>query len=86
VSEKLYAFSIVTGQVFDIEQEDIETLYTYQVPLKQKPKANCKKCYGRGYVDRTSQTKMYNMCPCLSTRIADGYTPSKLSIEMPRYY
>lgn len=84
MSEKLYAISIVTGEVFQIEKEDVKLLYNYQIPLKAKPKSNCRQCYGRGYTGRDSKNHLYILCSCVSKCIMDGYNPTKLMVELPR--
>ena len=81
----MYAISIVTGETFKIEQEDLPLLYNHQIPLKSKPKSNCKRCYGRGFTGIDDRNKLHILCSCISKCLADGYTPSKLTIELPRY-
>jgi hypothetical protein len=84
-NKKLYAISIVTGEIFTIEESDVKLLYNYQIPLKTRPKGNCKKCYGRGYVGTDSSTKLYLLCPCITKCTIDGYSSREITIEMPRY-
>lgn len=82
MSEKLYAISIVTGEYFPIEQEDVKVLYSYQIPLKSKPRSGCNKCYGRGYVSVDAKNGLHHLCTCL--KVMDGYKAKELLIEMPR--
>lgn len=82
--EPLYAISIVTGEIFKIEKEDLKILYNYQIPLKSKPKGSCKKCYGRGYTSRDPKNGLHLLCRCISKCTMDGYNSSSLTIEMPR--
>jgi hypothetical protein len=85
MTNKLYAISVVTGQVFPIEEEDVKTLYNYQIPLKKIPSHNCKKCYGRGYIGTDPKNGLHYLCNCIGKCIMDGYDPTKqLQIEMPR--
>jgi hypothetical protein len=81
--KQLYAISIVTGEIFTIEESDLKLLYPYQIPLKSKPKSNCK-CYGRGYTSINTTTRLHYLCPCITKCTMDGYKPRELSIEMPR--
>lgn len=78
--DKLYAFSIITGQVFSIQQDDLSLLYSYQIPLTDKPKTGCSKCYGRGYSAIDSKTKFHIMCNCTSKHIMEGFDTSNISI------
>ena len=83
-TDKLYAFSIITGQVFPIEQDDIKLLYSYQIPLTGKPKSNCNKCYGRGYTGIAVKTKFHIMCQCTAKQILEGFDTSSISIPTMR--
>jgi len=83
-NDKLYAFSIITGQVFPIQEDDKPLLYSYQIPLTTKPKSNCKKCYGRGYTGIDSKTKFHIMCTCTSKHILAGFDTSNISIPTMR--
>lgn len=83
--KKMYAISIVTGEIFPIEEADVKLLFSYQIPLKTKPKSGCKKCYGRGYISIDSQTKLHHLCSCTTKCVADNYHAHALTIEMPRY-
>ena len=82
--KKLYAFSIITGQVFEIQEEDLKVLYNYQIPVTDLPKTNCKKCFGRGYQAKDVKTQFYFMCPCLQKHLLKGVDFSNLVVKMPR--
>ena len=81
--DKLWAISIITGQIFPIQKEDVPLLFQYQIPLKALPKSNCKKCHSRGWTHLT-ENKLHSICPCLAKRFMDGYIPQELSIPLPR--
>ena len=83
-NDKLFAFSILTGQVFKIEQDELKLLFPYQIPLTNTPNKHCKKCYGRGYTAIDSKNKFHIMCSCLSKHIMQGYNTSNIVIPIPR--
>lgn len=83
-SEQLYAISIVTGEIFKIHEDDLKTLYSYQIPLKSKIPSGCKKCYGRGHIGTDSKNGLYLICSCVKRYFMDGYNPKDLVIELPR--
>ena len=84
MNNQLYAISIITGQIFPIEKEDLKLLYNYHIPLKSKPNCRCKKCYGRGYTSIDSKNGLHHICSCISKCIMDGYQAKELKIVMPR--
>lgn len=84
MKNKLYAFSVITGQVFDIDEDDIKTLFNYQIPITEKPNSSCKKCFGRGYSGIDTNTKFHYMCACTSKNIIKGYNTSEIVIPTPR--
>jgi hypothetical protein len=60
-----YVYSVFSGTLYEILNEDIKYLDEGQLPLNQKPKTNCKKCYGRFNIGRDSQNFSYYPCSCL---------------------
>jgi len=78
MNNKLYAISIITGQIFTIEKEDIKLLYNYQIPLKSKPNHRCKRCYGRGYSSIDTKNGLHHLCSCISKCLMDDYKLSQL--------
>jgi len=83
-NDRLYAFSVITGQVFPIQKDDIKLLFKYQIPITNKPKSSCKKCFGRGYTSMESKTNFHIMCSCISKHIIEGYDTTNISIPIPR--
>ncbi len=45
-------FSLVTGQTYTVEEDEVKNLDEYQVPLKKPFPKYCKACFGRGYIGR----------------------------------
>jgi hypothetical protein len=60
----LIFYSLTSGDVYEITEEEAKTLDDFQVPLLKYPKKNCKCCFGRGYFGYDSMKKYYPMCPC----------------------
>lgn len=76
----IYVFSVYTGMVYDIPEEQFNLLDDGQLPLKDKPKA-CKKCYDRRYMGFSKTTYTYMPCLCVS-KIADlAKVRSKYNID-----
>lgn len=81
---KLYAISIVTGETFTIQEDDVNTLFKYQMPLKSLPKSSCKHCYGRGWTSIDGVSGLHNLCKCVDKCFMDGFKITGMVIEMPR--
>jgi hypothetical protein len=82
--KKLFVFSVITGEVYPIEQEDVKTLFKYQIPLTDKPRSSCNRCYGRGYAGVDPTTKFYQICSCMSRKISPDCDITNIVVEMPR--
>ena len=52
-------FSLFSGEIYDSPTEISDP---HQIPLKQRPKTSCKKCYGRFYQYYHLTQKHYVMC------------------------
>jgi|LakMenE18May11ns_1017448.scaffolds.fasta_scaffold9532599_2 hypothetical protein len=83
---QLYAISIVTGDTFKIQQDDVPTLFKYQIPLKKLPKSSCNKCFGRGWESIDPQNGLHHLCKCTTKSFMDGFKISEMVIEMPRLH
>lgn len=61
-----------TGKIYNAEDaEKLRAAGRDMVPLKNKPKSNCKKCYGRGYVGTNIKTGKVVPCSCCYSRKTD---------------
>lgn len=63
--------SIISGEIYEIDEDEIKNLDAYQIPLKQRPNSSCKKCYGRGYIGFNIITKSYELCRRCGRKIID---------------
>lgn len=66
--KKIY-YSLLSGTVYTVNEEETKNLDKFQLPLLKKPKDSCKKCYGRGYFGYEPKLKYYPPCSCLKKLI-----------------
>jgi hypothetical protein len=63
-------FSLITGDIYKVEDDEIKHLDKYQIPLKKRPSNSCKKCFGRFYWGKDLKTGIHVPCPkCMSSCI-----------------
>ena len=74
-------FSMVSGEIYHVEEDEVKNLGKDQIPLKEKPKSNCKKCYGRFFtgrhmkrVDNNWVQDYYIPCPKCAQKYIDWAT------------
>ena len=61
--ELTWMFSMLTGELHQANLDKIDNdEMIAQVALKEKPKGNCKKCYGRLYTGYNSTHNFYIPC------------------------
>jgi hypothetical protein len=60
-----HIYSAFSGTFNTIPEEDFKLLDMGQLPLKQLPNSNCKKCYGRGQIGRDKINLTYYLCTCV---------------------
>jgi hypothetical protein len=68
MSKKIF-FSLFSGQVYEIPEDEVLTLDEGQIPLTHGPKPNCPKCYGRGFRDKDHLRNTYSPCRCIIKNI-----------------
>lgn len=54
-----------TGEISDFESQEEARKAGFTIPLKRKPKASCRKCYGRGYTG-TNDAGEKVACVCVT--------------------
>ena len=64
-------FSLITGNLYYVEADEVNNLDQAQLPLKQKPNSSCKKCYGRFYEGRDVIKNYYIPCSKCSQKCID---------------
>lgn len=61
-------FSMITGDIYTIESDELKNMDKYQIPLLKRPSSSCKKCYGRMYSGFLPNQKLYQPCQkCANT-------------------
>lgn len=60
--EKFLYWSFHTGEYYYVLEDEVDTLDSFQVRLKEKANPHCKKCYGRFYVGKNANTDLYVPC------------------------
>ena len=68
-NDKLTYYSLLSGEIYEVEEDEIENLDQFQIPLLKGSKNGCKKCFERGYIGYDSMRKYYPMCKCIIKNI-----------------
>lgn len=77
-------FSLLSGDIYQIESDEVKNLDDYQIPLLQRPNTSCKKCYGRLYHMYNTTTKIYQPCPRCARKCFDFKSmKTEIKIETP---
>lgn len=77
----LIYYSLISGEVYEIQDDEADNLDQYQIPLLKKPNPKCGVCYGRGYVGRDIVKKYFPMCPCISRQINGDRLKSDINLK-----
>jgi hypothetical protein len=68
-----YIYNVYSGECYSILEYELKNVQEGEIPIRQKPKTSCKKCYGRGYIGRDSTKHIFQPCPnCIEKQIIDG--------------
>lgn len=73
-------YSIFSGIIYEVFDQEVPNLDEGQVPLKQRPKPSCSTCYGRGYNSHDKAKGIYPICRCMRKCLQDGYKPVQVRI------
>lgn len=79
-------FSLVSGDMYYIEPDEIKNLNKSQIPLLKKPNTSCKKCFGRLYVGFDIKKKYYIPCPRCMQKCVDwiAFKENEVVVEAPK--
>ena len=81
---KLY-YSLISGDMYYVQPDEINTLDNNQIPLVKKPSSSCKKCYGRFYMGFDPNKKYYIPCPkCMKSCIDWATAKEDAVVETPK--
>ena len=64
-----HIYNIFSGTYLEIPEPDLNVLCLGQIPLKNIPNFNCKKCYGKGHIGKDSVSFAYQICSCVRKNI-----------------
>jgi rRNA maturation endonuclease Nob1 len=71
MNDKRWCFSLKSGELYEIELEEINNLDKYQIVLKSKPSSSCNKCYGRFYESYYSTAQHFDICKKCGKKLID---------------
>lgn len=60
---KQIMFSMVSGDIYEIEFDEFKNMDKYQIPLIKYPPQSCRRCYGRMHDGFNIKLKLYLPCP-----------------------
>ena len=68
--KKVMFFSMVTGEIYEVESDEVNNLDRYQIPLCGRP-GSCKKCYGRMHMGKNITVGVYMLCTHCAKKYVD---------------
>jgi len=76
-------FSLITGDIFEMEADEMKNIEKHQIPLTHKPQRSCKKCYGRMHQGFNIVTQAYELCVKCKTKCIDfnNLTHDEIDLE-----
>jgi len=69
--KKQLMFSLITGDIYEIESDELKNMDKYQIPLCKRPSSSCKSCYGRLHEGYNQTIKVYMPCHKCMKKCAD---------------
>ena len=82
-ADKILIFSMVSGEIYPIERDELNNTDQYQIPLLKKP-SSCKKCYGRFYVGYNLTTQYYTPCSKCARKCVDYESLATKALEIEK--
>jgi hypothetical protein len=79
-------FSLISGDMYYVELDEVKNLDKAQIPLLKKPNSSCKKCYGRFHIGYETLKQYYIPCPkCTKTCVDwDAIKSNEIVVETPK--
>jgi len=68
---KQLMFSMITGDIYNIESDELKNMDKYQIPLIKRPKSSCTACYGRMHDSYNEDLKIYHLCRKCTSKCVD---------------
>ena len=72
MEKKLLYFSLFSGQIYDVPEDEVKLLDGFQIPLIERPKDTCRKCYGRFYTAFNTTGGYYEVCASCARKYVDA--------------
>jgi hypothetical protein len=67
----IWVFSMVSGETYQIFEDELAKLGTTVVVLKEHAPESCKKCFGRFHVGFNTKLQVYQPCPKCARKVID---------------
>lgn len=77
---KKYYFSIFSGEVYSIPEEETQFIDVFQIPLSGCPSDKCKKCHGKLRTNFLLSEKRWDMCKSCSKKYIDFGKMNKVPV------
>ena len=82
MNNKLNIFSVYSGILYTVNEDEFSLLDDGQVPLTKEPSA-CKKCYSRRYTGFNLEKNMYTLCTCIHKITDFSRVHTKFNVNSP---
>jgi hypothetical protein len=82
VPNKQLIFSLITGEIYTIESDEMKNMDRYQIPLHKRPPQSCKVCYGRMHGGFNKTLKIYMPCSKCASKCVDYSILKSENIEI----
>ena len=69
--KKQLIYSVITGEIYEIESDELKNMDSYQIPLRKRPHHSCKACYGRMHEGFNETLKAYVPCSKCAHKCVD---------------
>ena len=84
INKLIHFFSLTSGEIYKVFEDEIKNLDKYQIPLKSLPSTSCRKCYGRGYFGKDLKLNIFLVCKCMQKHINFDKFNQEITVETPK--
>jgi len=79
-------YSLISGEIYSVESDEVKNLDRYQIPLLKRPNSNCKKCYDRMYIGLDIHKDIYVICQKCAKKYVDfdNMPDEEIVVETPK--
>lgn len=68
---KKWFFSLISGEIYEIDESEVRMLDPQQLPLKCKPPIRCNKCNGKFYTSYYVTGRYFEICKKCAKKTVD---------------